>query len=58
MRIARLLGLLLAVLTIGVLLAPTAAGQPPFRLPNYVNDGANALSGPQFSEVQQAVDKL
>jgi uncharacterized membrane protein YgcG/predicted nucleic acid-binding Zn-ribbon protein len=58
MRIARLLGLLLAVLTVGILLAPTAAGQPPFRLPSYVNDGANALSGSEFSDVQQAVDKL
>jgi hypothetical protein len=58
MRIARLLGLVLSVLTVGVLLAPTAAGQPPFRLPSYVNDDANALSGSQFSDVQQAVDKL
>jgi predicted nucleic acid-binding Zn-ribbon protein len=58
MRIARLLGLVLAVLTAGVLLAPTATGQPPFRLPIYVNDGANALSGSEFSDVQQAVDKL
>jgi uncharacterized membrane protein YgcG len=58
MRIARLLGLVLAVLTAGVLLAPTAAGQPPFRLPSYVNDGANALSGSEFTDVQQAVDKL
>jgi uncharacterized membrane protein YgcG len=58
MRIARLLGLVLAVLTVGVLLAPTAAGQPPFRLPSYVNDGASALSGSEFSDVQQAVDKL
>jgi predicted nucleic acid-binding Zn-ribbon protein len=53
-----LLGLVFAVLTVGVLLAPTAAGQPPFRLPSYVNDGASALSGSEFSEVQQAVDKL
>jgi uncharacterized membrane protein YgcG/predicted nucleic acid-binding Zn-ribbon protein len=58
MRIARLLGLVLAVLTVGVLLAPTATGQPPFRLATYVNDGANALSGSEFSDVQQAVDKL
>ena len=58
MRIARLLGLVLAVLTVGVLLAPTATGQPPFRLSSYVNDGANALSGSEFSDVQQAVDKL
>jgi uncharacterized membrane protein YgcG len=58
MRIARLLGLVLAVLTVGVLLAPAATGQPPFRLSSYVNDGANALSGSEFSDVQQAVDKL
>ena len=49
---------MLAVLTVGILLAPTAVGQPPFRLPSYVNDGANALSGSEFSDVQQAVDKL
>jgi len=53
-----LLGPVLAVLTVGVLLAPTAAGQPPFRLPSYVNDGASALSGSEFNDVQQAVDKL
>jgi uncharacterized membrane protein YgcG/predicted nucleic acid-binding Zn-ribbon protein len=58
MRIARLLSLVLAILTVGILLAPTAAGQPPFRLPSYVNDGANALSGSEFTDVQQAVDKL
>src|SRR4051794_7309072 len=58
MRIARLLSLVLAVLSVGILLAPPAAGQPPFRLPSYVNDGANALSGSEFSDVQQAVDKL
>jgi hypothetical protein len=58
MRIARLLGLVLAVLAAGVFLAPAAAGQPPFRLPSYVNDDANALSGSELGEVQQAVDKL
>ena len=58
MRIARLLGLVLAVLTVGALLAPTAAAKPPFRLPSYITDGANALSGSEFSDVQQAVDKL
>ncbi len=58
MRIARLLSLVLAVLTAGLLVAPIAAGQPPFRLPSYVNDSAKALSGSEFSVVQQAVDKL
>jgi len=58
MRIARLLGLVLAVLAGGVLLAPTASAQPPFRLPGYVTDGARALSGSDVDDVQQAVDKL
>jgi uncharacterized membrane protein YgcG len=58
MRIARLLSLLLAVLTVGVLLAPTAAGQPPFRLPDYVTDNANVLSQGQRVQVDNAVNQL
>jgi uncharacterized membrane protein YgcG len=58
MRIARLLSLVLAILTAGVLLAPTATGRPPFRLPGYVTDEANALSSSGFSDVQQAVERL
>jgi uncharacterized membrane protein YgcG/predicted nucleic acid-binding Zn-ribbon protein len=58
MRIARLLSLVLAMLAAGVLLAPTAATEPPFRLPTYVTDRAGVLSGSELSEVQQAVDKL
>jgi uncharacterized membrane protein YgcG len=58
MRIARLLGLVLAVLTVGVLLAPAAAAKPPFRLTGYVNDDARVLSKSEFSDVEQAVDKL
>jgi hypothetical protein len=33
MRTARLLGVILTMLTAGLLLAPAAAAQPPFRLP-------------------------
>jgi TPM domain len=58
MRIARLLGLVLAVLAGGVLLAPTASAQPPFRLPGYVTDNAGALGGSDVNDVQQAVDTL
>ena len=58
MRIARLLSLVLGILTAGVLLAPTAGSTPPFRLPGYVTDQAQALSGSQRNDVQQAVDKL
>ena len=58
---ARLLSLVLAVLTAGLMLvpiAPTAWADAPFRLADYVTDNANALSGGQRSEVQAAVDDL
>jgi predicted nucleic acid-binding Zn-ribbon protein len=58
MRIARLLTLVLAILTAGVLLAPAAGSAPPFRLPGYVTDQAKVLSGSQVNDVEQAVDKL
>lgn len=58
MRIARLLSLVLAILTAGVLLAPTAGSTPPFRLPGYVTDQSQALSGSGRANVEQAVDKL
>ncbi len=58
MRIARLLSLVLAILTAAVLLAPTAGSTPPFRLPGYVTDQAQALSDSGLTNVEQAVDKL
>lgn len=58
MRLARLISLIVAVLTVGVLLAPTAAGRPPFRLPSQIVDGAHALSGQDMNHVTQAIDKL
>jgi TPM domain len=61
MRIVRLLSLVLAVLTAGLVLvpnAPTAWADAPFRLSDYVTDNANALSGGERSEVQAAVDDL
>lgn len=58
MRIARLLSVVLAVLTAGLLLAPTAAGKPPFRLPSFVVDEAAALSGSETNQVTQAIDTL
>jgi predicted nucleic acid-binding Zn-ribbon protein len=54
----RLLPLLLAVLTAGVLIAPNATAEPPFRLSNYVSDRAGVLSGGQLAQVQSAVDEL
>ena len=58
---ARLLSLVLAVLTAGLVLvptAPTAWAGPPLRLADYVTDDANALSGGQRAQVQTAVDDL
>ena len=58
MRIARLLSLILAILTAAVLLAPVAGSAPPLRLPGYVTDSAGVLNGSQLSDVERAVDKL
>jgi len=58
MRIARLLGLLLAVLTAGLLVAPTATAEPPFRVPDYITDKANVLSQGQRIQVENAVNQL
>src|ERR1700739_1619494 len=58
MRTARLLGVILAVLTTGLLLAPSAAAQPPFRLPGQVTDNAGVLSDSGRAAVASAIDKL
>lgn len=58
MRLARLLSLLAAIMAIGTLVAPTAAAEPPFRLPDYVTDNAGVLSDRQLTDVQKAVDQL
>ncbi|OBI91647.1 TPM domain-containing protein [Mycobacterium sp. 1245805.9] len=61
MRSARLLGVILTILTglgAGLLLAPTAAAQPPFRLPDQVTDNANALPDSARAAVTSATDKL
>lgn len=58
MRLARVLSLLAAILTVATLVAPVAAAEPPFRLPDYVTDNAGALRDGQLATVQQAVDTL
>ena len=48
MRIARLLGVILTIMTVGLtgelLLAPPAGARPPFRLAGYLTDSAGVLS--------------
>ncbi len=58
MRIARVLGTVIVVLLAGLLVAPSASSEPPFRLPTQVTDQAGALSSSERDEVQQAVDRL
>ena len=50
--------MILTMLITGLLVAPTAEAQPPFRLPGYVTDNAGALSVSGRAEVSAAIDKL
>ncbi|OBF76714.1 hypothetical protein A5750_08205 [Mycobacterium sp. 852002-51613_SCH5001154] len=62
MRTARLLGVIATILAIafsgGLLVAPGAGAQPPFRLADYVTDNAGALSESGRAAVTSAVRKL
>lgn len=58
MRLVRLLVLVLATVTAGLLVAPTVAADPPFRLPEYVTDNAGVLDGRGRSEVTAAIQRL
>ena len=58
MRLARLLSLLAAILAAFTLMAPSAAADPPFRLPDYVTDNAGVLNDKQLADVQKSVDQL
>lgn len=58
MRFARLLTVLLALLTTGALLAPSAPAEAPMRLSGYLTDDAGALTAAQRSEVTAAIDTL
>jgi predicted nucleic acid-binding Zn-ribbon protein len=58
MRTGRLTGVLLTVATAGLLLAPMAGAQPPFRVPDQVTDNVNALSDSGRGAVTTALDKL
>ncbi len=58
MRVARLLSMLLAVLTTGLLCAPGVAAEPPFRIPDYVTDESGVLTPGQREDVEAAVSRL
>jgi hypothetical protein len=54
----RSLAVFLAILITALLVAPSAAAQPPFRLSNYITDDAGVLTGPGRGVIQSATGKL
>jgi predicted nucleic acid-binding Zn-ribbon protein len=58
MRLVRWIAVLTATLLTALLVAPSAAAQPPFRLPSYLTDDAGALNNAGRAAIQSATDKL
>jgi hypothetical protein len=58
MRTVRSLAMFMAMLIIALLVAPSAAAQPPFRLSTYVTDDAGVLNGSDRAAIQSATGKL
>jgi TPM domain len=58
MRTVRSLALFIAILITALLVAPSAAAQPPFRLSTYVTDDAGVLNGSGRAAIQSATGKL
>ncbi|MBV8179791.1 MAG: TPM domain-containing protein [Mycobacterium sp.] len=58
MSTVRSLALFMAMLITALLVAPSAAAQPPFRLSTYVTDDAGVLNGSDRAAIQSATGKL
>jgi uncharacterized membrane protein YgcG len=58
MRILRLLGAVLAVLTAGLLLATPAGAQPPSKLTDHITDSTGVLTDSGRAAVSSAIDRL
>jgi predicted nucleic acid-binding Zn-ribbon protein len=58
MSTVRSLALFMAMLITALLVAPSAAAQPPFRLSTYVTDDAGVLNGSGRAAIQSATGKL
>jgi TLP18.3/Psb32/MOLO-1 phosphatase superfamily protein len=58
MRIVRPFGVLLTILTAGLLLATPAGAQPPSKLTDHITDGTGALTDPGRAAVSSAIDRL
>ena len=58
MRIVRLFGVVLAVLTAGLLLATPANAQPPSKLTDHITDSTGVLTDSGRAAVSSAIDRL
>jgi hypothetical protein len=58
MSTVRSLAVFLAMLITALLVAPSAAAQPPFRLATYITDDAGVLNGSGRAAIQSATGKL
>ncbi|MGB9307813.1 MAG: TPM domain-containing protein [Mycobacterium sp.] len=58
MRIVRLLGVVLTILTAGLLLAPPAGAQPPSKLTDHITDSGGVLTDSGRAAVSTAIDRL
>jgi TPM domain len=58
MSTVRSLAVFMAMLITALVVAPSGAAQPPFRLSNYVTDDAGVLNGSGRAAIQSATGKL
>ncbi len=58
MRVVRLFGAVLAILTAGLLLATPAGAQPPSKLTDHITDNTGALTDSGRAAVGSAIDRL
>src|SRR6202008_4803110 len=58
MRIVRLFGVVLTILTAGLLLATPAGAQPPSKLTDHITDSTGVLTDSNRAAVNSAIDRL
>jgi uncharacterized membrane protein YgcG len=58
MRIVRLFGVVLTILTAGLLLATPAGAQPPSKLTDHITDSTGVLTDSSRAAVSSAIDRL
>ena len=58
MRVVRLFGVVLTILTAGLLLATPASAQPPSKLTDHITDSTGVLTDSGRAAVSSAIDRL